>query len=487
MRWNRRFSIYYKINTIVVSMLLLLSLTIGIIMVETTGVLLDQQIEKRGSEVASNIAVLSSNDILLDDHYSLSDRINRTKYNVEDIRYILVTDSLGRVIAHTFPDNLPIGLPVMLPSIEAVVSNPYSVSHPDNAIVSNTSPYWVSKFSSNEGPIREIAVPIESGIGFVRVGMSEKSTQQLLAEKTGEFFFVTLMACFLAVIASAYLARIIIKPIGILVQAAQEIRRGNFSIQTERIAKDEIGDLTAVFNEMANSLKQKDMENNQLLSALKEKETMRTVLINKLFSVQEEERKRLSRELHDETGQSLISLLAYMKVLKSKLNNKTQMELLQGARNLVIDVLDGVRKTAVELRPPILDDLGIIAAMTKCICSFSSSQGITVDYIMPEDKLYLSNETSLTLYRILQEGLTNVAKHAQATFVFITLSIVDSEVVLKIEDNGVGMKPGVLLADQEKEHLGIYGMRERVELVGGTLFLESSYGEGTTIIVTLPI
>jgi hypothetical protein len=227
MRWNRRFSIYYKINTIIVSMLLLLSLTIAIIMVETTGVLLDQQIEKRGSEVASNIAVLSSNDILLDDHYSLSDRINRTKSNMEDIRYILVTDSLGRVIAHTFPGNLPIGLPLTLPSIKVIDPNPFGVPHLDDTQVSNTSPYQVSKFNSNEGPIREIAVPIESGIGFVRVGMSEKSTQQLLAEKTGEFFYITLMSCFLAVIASTYLARIIIKPIGILVQAAQEIRKGN--------------------------------------------------------------------------------------------------------------------------------------------------------------------------------------------------------------------------------------------------------------------
>ncbi len=487
MKWTRKWGIYYKTNIIIVSVLLLLSLTIGALMIETIGVLLDQQMEKRGSEVASYIAALSSNDILLDDYYTLSDRINRTKDNTEDVRYILVTDSVGRIMAHTFSGNLPEELSFMPPQSEDVSLNKTGFSPFSGAETASGSSYRVSKFNSNEGAIREITVPVESGIGFVRVGMSEKSTQQLLSQKTGEFFMITLLSCILAMVASTYLAHIIIKPVETLVQAAEEIRKGNFTVQTEKIAEDEIGHLTAVFNEMVNSLKQKEMEKNRLLAELREKETLRTVLMNKMFSIQEEERKRLSRELHDETGQSLVSLLAYMKVLMSKLTSDTQRELLQEGRDLVIDVLDGLRKTAVELRPPVLDDLGIVAAMTKYIQNFSSAHHIIADFLAPEGKMSLSNETALTLYRILQESLTNVAKHAQATSVGITLFISMNNVTLQIEDNGVGMELETLKIAYENKRLGIYGMKERAELVDGTLSLRSSPNGGTTLTVTLPM
>ncbi len=487
MRWTRKCGIYYKINIIIVSVLLLLSLTIGIIMIEATSTLLEQQIEKRGAEVASYVAVLSSNDILLDDHYALFDRINRTRDNTEDVRYIVVTDSVGRIMAHTFTGNLPEGLPLALPSMDVVPFNKSGTSLFGDSQAPNVPSYQVSQFNSNEGEIREITVPIESGIGFVRVGMSEKSTQQLLRKKTGEFFIITLVSCLLAMMASTYLAHVIIKPVETLVQAAEEIRKGNFSVQTERMAEDEIGHLTVVFNEMASSLKQKDRENTRLLAELREKETLRTVLMNKMFSIQEDERKRLSRELHDETGQSLVSLLAYMKVLMSKLTSDTQREILRGGRNLVIDVLDGVRKTAVELRPPVLDDLGIVAAMTKYIQSFSTGQNIVADFLTPTSEMSLSNEIALTLYRILQESLTNVSRHSQATSVCITLSAVNHSVILKIEDNGVGMKSGALQAAREMNRLGIYGMRERAELVGGTLSIRSPQGGGTAITVIIPM
>lgn len=485
MKWTGRLSIYYKINIIFVSVLLLLSLIISMIMIETTGKLLDQQIEKRGSEVASYIAALSSNDILLDDYYLLFDRINRIKDTTEDVRYILVTNSFGRIIAHTFSGNLPEGLPLMAPSIKTI-NQSEAFSFGDNDQPNGLS-YQVGRFNSNEGAIREITVPIESGIGFVRVGMSERSTQQLLRKKMGDFFIITLLSCMLAMLASAYLAHVIIKPIRTLAQAAKEIHRGNLSVQTKKLAEDEIGHLTGLFNEMANGLKQKEMENNRLLAELRDKEAIRTFLINKMFSIQEEERQRLSRELHDETGQSLVSILAYMKVLQSKLTSDTQRNLLQEGRNLVINVLEGLRKTAVELRPPVLDDLGIVAAMTKYIQGFSIGKNIAVKFSPPESKLFLSNETALALYRILQESLTNIAKHAKATSVWITLSTLNHSVTLKIEDNGVGMKSEVLQVAHATNCLGIYGMQERAELVGGTLSMQSSQGEGTTITVTLPI
>jgi signal transduction histidine kinase len=470
MKWLRQLSIYYKINGIIISMLLLLSIIIGVIMIDTTTKLLDQQIEKRGAEIATYVAALSSNDILLDDNYALFDRINRAKNNTEDVRYILITDSAGRILAHTFAGSLPTGLPITL-----------------STQIKDEDGYQIMKFNSNEGSIRELIVPIENGaIGYVRIGMSEKSTQQLLKLKLQEFFITTLLVCLLAAVGSTYLAYLIIHPMRSLTKAAQQIQQGNFYVQTEIKTEDEVGRLAGVFNEMIQSLQEKEYENNRLLKELRAKEDIRTVLMNKLFTIQEEERKRISRELHDETSQSLASLLAYMKVLLSKLTDKKQKELLLDARDVAINVLGGLRKMAVELRPPVLDDLGIVAAMAKYITNFSHQQNLAVSFSIPDEKLILSNEVALTLYRILQESLTNISKHACATAVNVSLEKGTGSITLIIYDNGLGIRSGALEAARQKNRLGIYGMKERVELLGGTFTFHSLNEQGTTITVTIP-
>lgn len=481
MKWLQQLSIYYKINGIIIGMLLLLSIIIGVIMIKNTAHLLDQQIEQRGAEVATYIAALSSNDILLDDHYALFDRITKTKNNREDVRYILVTDSAGGILANTFAGNLPKGLPITLP-------NGTSENSPSFGVTEEHNEYLVAKMNSNEGPIREIIVPIENGaIGFVRVGMSENSTQQLLKSKLVEFFITTFLVCLLAVMGATYLAYVIIYPLHSLTNAAKQIQLGNFSVQANVKSQDEVGHLAMVFNEMANSLQEKEFENNRLLQALRAKEAMRAILMNKLFTIQEEERKRISRELHDETSQSLASLLAYMKVLLSKLTDDNQKQLLLGARDVAMNVLGGLRKMAVELRPPVLDDLGIIAAMEKYINHFSAQQHLPVGFTAPDDKLIIGNDLSLALYRILQESLTNISKHACATEVNIILTKTPTTIILLISDNGLGLRPGELEAARHNNRLGVYGMKERVELLGGIFNFHSLSGQGTTITVTLPI
>lgn len=481
MKWLQQLSIYYKINGIIIGMLLLLSIIIGVIMIKTTARLLDQQIEQRGAEVGTYIAALSSNDILLDDHYALFDRITKTKNNREDVRYILVTDPAGGILANTFAGDLPQGLPLSLPTKAVDSSFLYGSSEDHHE-------YLVMKMNSNEGPLREIIIPIENGaIGFVRVGMSENNTQQLLKHKVAEFFITTFLVCLLAAIGATYLAYVIIYPLHSLTSAAKQIQLGNLSVQAKVNSEDEVGHVATVFNEMVNSLQEKEFENNRLLKELRAKEALRAILMNKLFTIQEEERKRLSRELHDETSQSLASLLAYMKVLLSKLTDDKQKELLLGARDVAINVLGGLRKMAVELRPPVLDDLGIAAAMAKYITHFSAQQHLPVSFSAPDDKLIIGNELSLALYRILQESLTNISKHASATEVNITLTKNPTTITLLITDNGLGLRPGELESARQNNRLGVYGMKERVELLGGIFNFHSLSGQGTTITVTLPI
>jgi signal transduction histidine kinase len=134
-----------------------------------------------------------------------------------------------------------------------------------------------------------------------------------------------------------------------------------------------------------------------------------------------------------------------------------------------------------------VNDLGLAAAMNKCIQTFGEEQGINVHIVLPGGKAELGSEISLALYRILQESLTNIAKHADAANVYISLFDSSQHIRMIIRDDGVGIGcTNEREAKQRKNNLGIYGMTERAELLGGNMILESVPGEGTTVYVTLP-
>ena len=217
------------------------------------------------------------NDILLDNHYSLYDRVNKTKTGAGDVRYILITDYAGRLLAHSFSDGLPAGLPKTVINV-----NEFDYDHP----------YQVFRYNSNEGAIREVMVPIENAdIGFVRVGMSERRTQAILDKRIGEFVLFAVLGLVIAGSLATMLAAVIIRPIRRLAQVTGEIAKGNYEARAEVNTEDEVGKLAVAFNEMAVVLKQKDSENNRLLEELRAKEELRAELINRLFTVQEDERK----------------------------------------------------------------------------------------------------------------------------------------------------------------------------------------------------
>jgi signal transduction histidine kinase len=433
-------------------------------------------VENRGIEIATSIGALSSNDILLDDHYALSSRITATKNHTDDVSYIIICDFAGRLLIDTFLDKFPAGLDqdVRL----AMRTGSDALESEDASIV---------VYGSNEGPICEVTVPIEKGaIGYVRVGMSERSTQKLLAATIKRFLLITLLVCLLASCGATLLAHLIVKPIHKLVGAAHQIRNRNYSVRAEVQDEAEVGHLAEAFNEMAASLKAEAIEHDRLLEELRTKEATRTLLLNKLFSAQEDERKRISRELHDESGQSLASMLAYLKLLSSKLDTDQQKEILLQARNVATDIMGNLRDMAVELRPPILDDLGILTAIRRYIDNFSRQQGCQVVCALPEKEPLIDPPVALALYRILQESLINVARHAQATSVHVQLIELDQQVVLSVGDNGKGTTEAELARAFRNDRLGIFGMRERAELLGGHFVLESTPDLGTTVKVTLP-
>ena len=473
----RKANLYYRINGIIIGVILILSLIIGALMVRITRNLLERQMENRGIEIATSIGASSSNDILLDDHYALSSRITANLKHADDIKYIIICDFAGRRLFDTFLGKFPAGLPQDISPLSFPVP-----AEGEGELVSRAVTY-----ASNDGPIREVTVPVEKGAtGYVRVGMSAHSSQKLLSATIRRFLLITLLICLLASAVATLLAHLIVKPIRKLVVAAHQIRQGNYSVRAEVRDDAEVGQLARAFNEMAASLKAEAIEHDRLLEELRTKEAARTILLNKLFRVQEDERKRISRELHDESGQSLASMLAYLKLLSSKLDTEPQKELLLQARNVVTEIMGNLRSMAVELRPPVLDDLGILTAMRKYIDNFSRQQGCAVVCSFPEVEPRLDGTVSLALYRILQESLVNVAKHARARSVHVLVTALDRQVLLSVSDDGQGTTEAALAQAFGNNRLGIFGMRERAELLGGSFSMDSNPQRGTTVKAVLP-
>jgi signal transduction histidine kinase len=204
--------------------------------------------------------------------------------------------------------------------------------------------------------------------------------------------------------------------------------------------------------------------------------------LRRVVAGQELERRRLARELHDETGQALTSILLGLKGLEDAKDGPEISRSVAELRELVVETLQDVRRLAVELRPKALDDFGLVAALERLAETFAEQTGIGVHVEAALGDARLTPEVETAVYRIVQEALTNVIKHAQAGTVSLVLTRKGDQVVTVIEDDGRGFDP----AQAEDARLGLVGMRERIALVDGRLSVESRPGEGTTIVAEVP-
>jgi signal transduction histidine kinase len=201
--------------------------------------------------------------------------------------------------------------------------------------------------------------------------------------------------------------------------------------------------------------------------------------LRRVVAGQEVERRRLARELHDETGQALTSILLGLRALEDANTGVDVDEL----RELVVGTLQDVRRLAVQLRPKALDDFGLVAALERLVQTFAESSGIRVQLEARIGEERLPTEVETTVYRIVQEALTNVVKHAEADEVSILLVRRDAMLTAVLEDDGGGFDAEAVRTDS----LGLEGMRERVALHDGRLTIESAPGSGTTLRVEVPV
>lgn len=253
---------------------------------------------------------------------------------------------------------------------------------------------------------------------------------------------------------------------------------------SNRQLKKEIGQRKLVEESLRNSEQHysKLLEQSHLLQ-----EQLRH-LSRQLLLAQEEERRRISRELHDEIAQTLTGINVRLAALKTEAtrNTKGLQKKISSAQRMVEKSVDIVHRFARELRPTVLDDLGLIPALHSFVKGFSKQSRVHVRLTVYAGVEQLNNVQRTVLYRVTQEALTNVARHAQASRVDVSIQKLPRAVGVIIQDDGQSFEVERVLCAKTNKRLGLLGMRERVEMVGGSLRVESAPGKGTTIRAEIP-
>jgi PAS domain S-box-containing protein len=252
---------------------------------------------------------------------------------------------------------------------------------------------------------------------------------------------------------------------------------GVYTTKRRAFTMDDIHFLQSVANILATASERKRTEES------------RTRLIKRVMSAQEEERRRIARELHDEIGQSLTSLLVGLRLIGDTRTLKKAKTQANQLRHITVQILDNLRRLARGLHPSILDDLGLAVALTRYAADYAQSYGIAVNvHTEGLDSSRLPSPVETALYRIAQEALTNIVRHATAKTVRIVLERQPLGVQMIVEDDGSGFDVETTLRTSTASgHLGLYGICERATLLGGSVTIESKRGQGTTVSAQIPL
>jgi signal transduction histidine kinase len=219
----------------------------------------------------------------------------------------------------------------------------------------------------------------------------------------------------------------------------------------------------------------------------KSEQRLRT-LSAELIIIQERERSRISKELHDQLGQSMMLLTFKLRAIHKKFNNKSLRHKIDSILENVNETIESIRRLTKDLSPTSLESLGLSTAVEYLIEEVSNGLNIEPSVDFEDVDHLLSSPVQLNIYRIFQEALTNIGKHAQAKHISSIMKKADGHIYLEITDDGQGFDVNAVVADPHKTRkFGLGTMNERVRLIGGTINLQSQRGSGTRIIITVPI
>ena len=416
-------------------------------------------LEERTKSMAVSLASHIERPIVTGDLFTVKRYLMQLMESNPELRYVIVEDRKNQILVHTFEKSVPLDLVGLL-----------SPHRPGNETL--------EVFGIEKGRIFEAVIPLIGGnAGRLRLGIIDQMVTTELSSLTW-LLLLTLGLCMAIGLGLALiLTYILTRPIQNLLLATNQISEGKFDFRAKVFSGDEIGKLAVAFNRMASGLQMFRQE-------VKEKEAVRQALMEKIVLAQEEERACIARDLHDQLGQSLSALLLEIQSMCE--GEQKRADLLSKLEIRTYRLIDEVRRLAWGMHPSILDDYGLNNALARYIDEISKPSKMKIDYqyICPDRLGRLPVRTEVTLYRIAQEAITNIVRHANANHASVILMRSINDTLLLIEDDGSGFDPEKVERDG-LAHMGLIAMRERAALLGGEFTIESTPGNGATIRVKM--
>ncbi|MEW5718364.1 MAG: cache domain-containing protein [Chloroflexota bacterium] len=347
--------------------------------------------------------------------------------------------------------------------------------------------------------------PLERAQWGVTVRQSEDEVFASIHQLQLRIFALMIVMLGGALILVYLTTRSVITPVQALTAATQRITTGDLDTPLGMHGTDEIGTLARSFDAMRVRLKEsiaeiqmwnrnldarvqeRTAEIRQLYEELQQKEQVHRELLNRVFSAQEEERKRISRDLHDETCQVLTGLAYALDDTAEALPSSDLKPNLERMHELVNTALEEIHRIILDLRPTMLDHLGLVPALRWYAETRFDGLGIRFALREQGEPRRLPSPIETALFRVSQEAINNIARHSRATRADFTLEFAPDQIQVWIQDNGKGFDPAaVLSATDHQRGLGLLGMEERMSAVGGRVTIHSTPGDGTTIQLTVP-
>ena len=353
--------------------------------------------------------------------------------------------------------------------------------------------------------------PVASTHWRVRVRQPRRDAFAEEIALKGWFALLTPLFVVVAALFAWGAARSVRRPLGTLTASAERLAAGDLSLPVPLPPEDsghddETGRLARAFETMrvalaasmdevtqANATLERRVaartaELQRLYAELKDRDARRAELVKKLLSAQEDERRRIARELHDETCQTITALAVGLDTVRRAASPEDASAKLEDARALASRTLDGLHRVIFDLRPSVLDDLGLVSAVRWWVARHLEPLGVTARLEIENLEDRLPPAVEIPVFRAVQEALTNVLRHSGAKTVLIQMSRAAGTLSVEIEDDGRGFTPeDVATPSETGQGLGLLGMRERIEILGGTLTLDSSPGAGTHVAFTVPV
>ncbi|MBT8338843.1 MAG: HAMP domain-containing protein, partial [Desulfatitalea sp.] len=468
---GRLFSgLQFKMTLLIEGMVVLLVLLTGTLTLIREKEALENELWKRGHALAFDLAKFITRPLLNRDLATLRRFINHTSEQ-DYVRYVMLLDPKGRVVMHS--DLAQVGKRVACPG-----ALPAGDMATDRLLTEKTEPRL------------DLSVPVQVAdvtLGTVCLGYSYLAVEKEIGEAREQILMTALLVIGIGAIVSYFMANFICSPIQRITEATRMVADGNLDIPLTINRTDEIGILSASFNKMAEDLKRhrghlQNLVNARTLELEKANLDLREEIVERrsvqkqlgksreqlrdlashLQMVKEEESKRIAREIHDELGQALTCLKFDLHWVMGHLppDGHCLHGKMDSMSRLVSETATAVRRIASALRPGLLDDFGLSAAMEWHAGEFSAHTGIDCEFVSRPENIVLDQNRSIALFRIFQEALTNIARHAGASKVKALLRLAGGNAMLTISDNGRGMDSK---QTSSARSFGIMGMRERIK------------------------